>query len=99
MDLLKQLSGAAQEDHRLDLASLAQYVRAGRTNMQELQLERLREAHRIFDVQAIIHTCFMHAAFLDLWCCPTAGVQTKLDQPIVSSWLCRALAGRALPLI
>ena len=55
VELLKQLSGAALEDNRMDLASLAQYVRAGRTNVQEQQLDRLREAHRIFDVQVLLH--------------------------------------------
>ena len=55
--MLKTLSEAAQEDQRMDLAGLAQYVRAGRTNTQEQQLDRLREAHRIFDVQVLPPAC------------------------------------------
>ena len=56
VDLLKQLSGAALEDNNTDLVSLAQYARAGRTNTQEQQVERQREAHRIFDVQVSSQT-------------------------------------------
>lgn len=50
VELLKQLSEAAQEDASAGL-DLSQYVRAGRTNTQEQQHERLQDAHRIFDLQ------------------------------------------------
>ena len=51
VELLKELSEAAQSDASVNLPSLAQFVRTGRTNTQEQQQERLLDAHRIFDLQ------------------------------------------------
>ena len=56
VDLLKELSAEAQSDASVNLPNLAQFVRAGRNNPQELHQERLHEAHRIFDLQVSI-TC------------------------------------------
>ncbi|KAK9809275.1 hypothetical protein WJX73_000079 [Symbiochloris irregularis] len=54
VELLKIYSEGAVTDGSPGLASLAQYARSGRTNTQEMQQERLHEAHRIFDLQANI---------------------------------------------
>lgn len=51
MDALKALSGAAVHDDRVDLSNYKVFARHGRTNIQEQQQEKLREAHRIFDIQ------------------------------------------------